>query len=276
MIDTHLHLQDERYATDRELVLERAANAGVMACVIAGTDLETSRSAVRLTERYAAGPCPLYATVGIHPTDAEKLTPEALAELRTLAQHPRVVAIGEIGLDYYWPRQPGRAWYCASPAEQHQALEAQLELAAELELPVVLHDREAHADLLTLLKGWNPAPERRGTLHAYAGGPARLESFLALGFHIGMGGPVTFSKATDLHLVAQEVPLDRLLLETDGPYLTPHPYRGRRNEPAYLTHIAEAIAGLRELPAAEVVERTTANARALFQLGAPAPPAPGA
>ncbi|MFP4346596.1 MAG: TatD family hydrolase [Anaerolineales bacterium] len=271
MIDSHIHLQDGRYGSDLDNVVKRAAEAGVTACIVPGTDLATSRAAVALAERYAHPPCAVYATVGYHPTSAHELTEKTLEELHGLAQHPRVVGIGEIGLDYYWPDNPRRDWPCASPEEQRRALEIQLELASTLGLPVVIHDREAHEDTLALLEAWTEGgTDRRGTLHAYAGGPERLEQVLGLGFYVGMDGPVTFSHASGLHAVARSVPLEHLLLETDGPYLTPVPHRGKRNEPAYLTFIAGAIARQRKITPEMVREQTTANACRLFNL-APAP-----
>lgn len=273
LIDTHVHLQSRAYAGDLAATLARAAQAGVCACIAPGSTLPDARAAVALAERFAAGPCPIYAAVGIHPTDADTLTTEALAELRELARHPRVVAIGEIGLDYYWPQQPDRAWPCAAPPQQRRALEQQLTLAAELRLPVILHDRDAHADTLAILADWvHGECARTGTLHAYAAGPARLQEALALGFYIGMDGPVTYRQARDLHEVAQQAPLDRLLLETDGPYLPPHPHRGQRNEPAYLPLIAQHIAELRELPLHAIAEASTHNACRLFRLALPYPP----
>ncbi len=271
MIDSHIHLQNRRYRGDRDALLERAAEAEVTACIVPGTDLATSRAAVVLAERYAQSPCAVYATVGYHPTSAHELTPEGLREIGVLARHPRVVGIGEIGLDYYWPNNPKRDWYCATPEEQHRALEIQLELADELELPVVIHDRDAHEDTLALLEAWTGGRSGPwGTLHAYAGGPERLERVLELGFYVGMDGPVTFSHASGLHEVARSVPIERLLVETDGPYLTPVPHRGQRNEPAYLTYIVEAIAQQRGITPEVVRERTTENACRLFEL-APTP-----
>lgn len=264
MFDTHVHLHFPQYQTDVDAVLSRAAEAGVEACILPATNLEDSRRVLAFCEAHAtSAPCALYAAVGFHPTDAHLCTPEALAELRELARHPRVVAIGEIGLDFYWPHVKERTWPCATPEEQRAAFRAQLELAGELNLPVIVHDRDAHAETLAMLRAWGG----RGTLHAYAGGPALLDETLALGLYIGMDGPVTFAKATALQAVARTVPLERLLLETDGPYLTPEPFRGRRNEPAYLTYIAARIADLRGLAPAEVDRTTTANARALFGLG---------
>jgi TatD DNase family protein len=266
LIDTHAHLQDPRY-DDLDAVLARAGNVGVMAAIVPGTDVDDSRVAVALAERYTGSPCALYAAVGIHPTGADALTPSALAELRDLACHPRVVAIGEIGLDYYWPNVQHRKWPCAEPAQQCAALEAQLALAEDMHLPVIIHDRDAHDDTLRILRAWvRGNPTNTGTLHAYAGGPARLSEALDLGFYIGMDGPVTFDKAAGLHDVARLVPQDRLLIETDAPYLTPHPHRGQRNEPAYVTYVAQRIAELKDITVGDVATATIANARRLFRI----------
>jgi len=270
LIDTHVHLQHNRYAQDLDEVLARAARQGVTTIIIPGTNLEDSRAAVALAERYASSTpetqCTAYAAVGIHPTDADTLAPAVYDALRDLANKPRVVAIGEIGLDYYWPRNPNRTWPCADPAQQRAAFEVQLGLATELGLPVIVHDRDAHEDTLRTLQTWVTQSGGQGTLHAYAGGPDLLEQALVLGFYIGMDGPVTFKKATRLHEVARQVPLDRLLLETDGPYLTPAPYRGQRNEPAYLPHIAQRIADIKAIQVGTLADATTDNARRLFRL----------
>lgn len=265
MIDTHAHLQHHQYAKDLDAVLARAAAAGVTAAILPGTDLEDSRIAVALAERYADAPCALYAAIGVHPTATLNAGPDVIAEFRELAQRPRVVAIGEIGLDDYWTHRSDRRWPCADLIVQKLAFMAQLALAAELNLPVIIHDRDAHEDTLQILREWVAGGSgRTGTLHAYAGGPAWLKATLDLGFYIGMDGPVTFPKAGDLHAVAQETPLDRLLLETDAPYLTPHPHRGQRNEPAYLTYVVERIAALKGTTPAQINEATTTNARRLF------------
>jgi TatD DNase family protein len=265
LVDTHVHLQYERYAGDLDAVLERAAAAGVTHVIVPGTTLADSQQAVALAERYAQAPCAVYATVGVHPTHALGFTPDHMARLRALAHHPRVVAIGETGLDYYWPGVQDRDWPCPDPAEQRRALECHLDLAADLNLPVMIHDRDAHADTLAILRSWVAGGAgRHGTLHAYAAGPDNLEAVSAMGFYIGMDGPVTFKKAVDLHDVARRVDLDALLLETDGPYLTPAPHRGERNEPAYLTYVAERIAALRACPVEEICERAAHNAARLF------------
>ncbi len=266
-VDTHVHLQLKPYAEDLPAVLERAAEAGLRACIVPGIDLESSRAALALAERYADAPCALYAAVGIHPTEAHRLDGAALRELRAMAAHPRVVAVGEIGLDFYWPRIPDRGWVCAEPDQQADALRRQLDLAAEMGLPVILHDREAHEAMVEALAAWVEAgPPKRGVLHAYAAGPSRLDEVVGMGFAVGIGGVVTRKKATAVQEVARRVPAEALLLETDGPYLTPVPYRGKRNEPAYLRLIAEAIAALRGTTVEALAEATTANAVRLFGL----------
>ena len=267
MIDTHVHLQLSQYNDDLVAVLDRAAAAGVHTAIVPGTELKDSIAAAGLAATYRDAMCSLYATVGIHPTSAQTLTDDVLETLADLASEQRVVTIGEIGLDYYWPERENRSWTCAPPEVQRDALRHQLALATDLDLPVVIHDRDAHKDTLEILSRWKRNnPGARGVLHSYAGGPDLLRDVLDLGFYIGIDGPVTFRKANDLHAVARLVPLDRLLLETDGPYLTPEPHRGRRNEPAYIPLIATRIAELKGQPAEEIAEATTANAEALFGL----------
>ena len=190
--------------------------------------------------------------MGVHPHDAKTVTPSVLDELRSLARHPKVVAVGEIGLDYYRDLSPRPV--------QRRAFADQLALASELALPVVVHSREAHADVLAALREW----EGTGVLHSYSGGPERLEEVLGSGFFIAISGPVTFPKANRLRAVASAAPLERLLVETDCPYLTPKPYRERRNEPAYVRYVAEAVARARGASAEVVVHGTADNARRLF------------
>jgi len=271
MIDTHVHLQLSQYNDDLVAVLDRASAAGVHAAIVPGTKLKDSVAAAGLAATHRDAMCSLYATVGIHPTSAQTLTNNVLERLAGLAAEQRVVAIGEIGLDYYWPKRKNRGWYCAPPEVQRDALRRQLALAADLDLPVVIHDRDAHRDTLEILGAWKKdnahgRARARGVLHSYAGGPELLQDVLALGFYIGVDGPVTFRQARDLHEVTRVVPLDRLLLETDGPYLTPEPHRGRRNEPAYIPLIATRIAELKGLTVEQIAEATTTNAEDLFGL----------
>ena len=266
LIDTHVHLQHPKYGPDLPSVLSRAAGAGVIAVIVPGTTLEDSTEALYLARRMSA-PCKIRVAVGIHPTEAYLLDPAVIDSLAALAASGEVVAVGEIGLDYYWPRVAERTWRCADPATQRSALERQLALASELRLPVVIHDRDAHGDTIDILRAWKARdPTARGTFHAYAAGADLLHEALELGFYIGIDGPVTFERALALHEVARQVPLDRLLLETDGPYLTPVPHRGQRNEPAYLEHIAARVAELRGARLEDIAAATTENAGALFSL----------
>ena len=258
MIDSHAHLNFDRFNKDRETVIERARQTGLVAIVNIGTSLTSSRATVKLAEQYDF----IYAAVGVHPHDAKTVTPAVLDELCALARHPKVVAIGEIGLDYYRDLSPRDV--------QRRAFGEQLALAAELRLPVVIHSREAHADVLAALRDWVGFPPGGGieggygVLHSYSAGPEHLEEVLGLGFSIGISGPVTFPKANRLRKVAAAVPLERLLVETDCPYLTPVPYRGRRNEPAYVQYVVETVARARKMPAETVAQATVDNTRRLF------------
>lgn len=254
LIDTHLHLDFDAFDADRDQVIERAVAAGVIRMITIGINRETSRRAVALAEQHGA----VYAAVGVHPNDAGEWDESAKAELRELAAHPKVVAIGEIGLDYYWDRVPRD--------RQQTVFRAQLDLAAELGLPVIIHDREAHADVLRVVREWvaDSAPERRGVFHCFSGDEEMARQALDLGFFIGVDGPVTFKNARRLQALVAVLPLDRLLVETDAPFLAPHPYRGKRNEPAYVRLVAEKVAELHGLPLAEVARATTQNASRLF------------
>jgi TatD DNase family protein len=253
LIDSHAHLDFPQFDADRDAIVERARGAGLIAILNVGADLPSSRAAVALADTYDF----IYAAVGVHPHDAATVTPVVLDELRTLARHLKVVAIGEIGLDYYRDLSPRPA--------QRRAFADQLALAAELDLPVVVHSREAHGDVLAVLRGW----EGTGVLHSYSAGPERLEEVLGLGFSIGISGPVTFPKADQLRAVAAAVPLERLLVETDCPYLTPVPYRGKRNEPAYVRYVVEAVARARGMPVEAVAQATAVNAHSLFGVAPP-------
>lgn len=254
-IDTHCHLDDEAFAADREEVLARAQAAGVAVCIVPAVSLETLPAVVALAERHPG----IYAAVGIHPHAAATCTPEGLRRLRAWARHPRVVAIGEIGLDFYRDLSPREA--------QRAAFRAQLELAGELGLPVILHQRAAASALLEELERWVAArPPARGVLHAFSGDLGMARTAVAWGFALGIGGPLTYRSAEGLREVVRAVGLPALVLETDAPYLPPHPHRGRRNEPAYLPRIAEALALLLQVPTDEVARQTTENARRLFRL----------
>jgi TatD DNase family protein len=250
LIDSHAHLDFRRFDDDRESVIQRARETGLAAVVNIGTDLDSSRASIELAESYEF----IYATVGVHPHSAKTVTSRVFDELRTLARHPKVVAVGEIGLDYYRDLSPRPV--------QRKAFSDQLALAADLGLPVVIHSRDAHDDVIAALQGWKGT----GVLHSYSAGLTRLDEVLELGFWVGISGPVTFPKAQALRRVAARVPLERLLVETDCPYLTPEPHRGRRNEPAYVRYVVEAVARARGMPAGTVAHSTADNARRLFDI----------
>jgi TatD DNase family protein len=262
LIDTHVHLDFGQFDRDRDAVLARAWQAGVAAIVTIGIDLETSRAAVALAE----GDERIFATVGFHPHDAKTADAAALAKLRELARHPRVVAVGEMGLDFYRDRSPRDV--------QRHVFDQQLHIAAELGKPVVIHDRQAHAETLEILRQWvaesQPEPcKYRGVFHCFSGDLALAQAAIELGFFIGVDGPITYRNARKLPAIVKALPLDRLLVETDAPFLTPHPHRGQRNEPAYVRLVAQKVANLKNLPLEEIARTTTANAQILFRLDRP-------
>jgi len=262
LVDTHCHLDHNFFDEDREEVIARALKAGVSRFVVPGLDIATSRAAIELAEQYES----IYAAVGFHPNEIgpDAGPPEAaLKEIWQLSKHPKVVAVGEIGLDYHWDKTPH--------ATQWKWLKLQLKLAAERSLPVILHNRNSTADILAILEEWHtalqdtPLAARPGVLHSFSGTWTDAQQALAMGFYVGITGPVTFKKAEETKYIAAHVPDGRLLLETDSPYLTPEPYRGKRNEPGYLRHIAEEIAVLREESLESVGQNTTQNAAVLFE-----------
>ena len=250
LIDSHAHIQLDRFDTDREAVLERAKDTGVHAIMVIGFDLDTSRGAVVLAEKYDC----IYATVGMHPHDAKDLNDETVHIFRDFAAHPKVIALGEMGLDYYRNLSPRPV--------QKEAFERQLDLAEELDLPIVIHNREAYHDILPILQARRG--KVRGVMHCFSGDVQIMRQSLALGFYIGIGGPVTYRKSDALQEVAQEVPADALLVETDCPWLAPQFRRGKRNEPAYVRAAAEKIAELRGISLEEIGEITTQNFEGLF------------
>jgi TatD DNase family protein len=260
LVDTHAHLDSPRFDADRHAVIRRATAAGVVAIVTIGADLVSSQRAVELSGQYSA----IYAAVGIHPHDARKLDGTTISHLRDLAQGSKVVAIGEIGLDFYRDLSPRDT--------QRRAFQAQLAWAAKLGKPVIIHDRDAHDEIMEVLAGWvaglrhSPLATRPGVLHTFSGDLSMAERAIDLGFYISISGPVTYKNARQLPEIIRALPLDRLLVETDCPFLTPHPHRGKRNEPAYVRLVAEQIAKLRSMPFDELAMATTANARRLFDL----------
>lgn len=260
--DTHCHLNlKTAFQEDLAAVLSRAWGAGLDRILVPGIDLESSRLALELAESDRR----IFAAVGVHPNDALTWSASTIRELARLAESPRVVAIGEIGLDYYRDHAPRET--------QVDILEKQLDLAANLRLPVILHNRDAMQDLWPLLARWhdklvregNPLQERPGVFHAYAEDLTTVSRLSEHAFVVGIGGPVTFKNAQDRQRVVSELPLSAVLLETDAPFLAPHPHRGRRNEPAYVALVAEKIAELKQLSVAQVVETTAGNADRLFE-----------
>lgn len=253
LIDTHCHLDMEAYASDLDAVIAAAAHHGVTRIITIGIDVASSEKAVQLSLRHEN----VFATVGIHPHDALQATPEAYMLLRQLAEHACVVGYGEIGLDYvknYAPREV-----------QLRVFAEQLDLARALDLPVVIHDREAHADTLRLLRAGGPFV-RQGVMHCFSGDVSLASEVLELGFLISIPGVATFANAQSLREVIKMVPLEHLLLETDGPFLAPVPYRGKRNEPKFMLYTAQMVAELKSIPLEEVARLTTANAIRLFNL----------
>ncbi len=263
LIDTHCHLDYEDFDVDRQDVIARAAGSGVNLILIPGTDLENSAKVLALVDQHKE----LFAAVGIHPNFSEEWTPKTGDELRALAHHSKVVAIGEIGLDYYWDKAPKDV--------QQTIFRAQLDLAAELELPVIVHNREASEDVLKILLDWqasleakrSPLAKRPGVLHSFSGDRTMVEKAIAAQFFVGLTGPLTFKNAKSLQELASALSLDHLVVETDSPFLSPHPQRGQRNEPAKVKLVAEKLAELKGLPFEGVAAATTANAHRLFRFG---------
>jgi TatD DNase family protein len=253
LVDTHCHLDWNSFDADRETVIDRAAQAGVTRMITIGVDAPSSRRAIEIAEAHDA----VYTAVGVHPNDCAEFNTAQLNDIRSLAQHPKVVAIGEIGLDYYWHK--------VDRTVQARAFRAQLELAAELNKPVIIHSRDAAPDVLTILEEFaQRAVGSTGTLHSYFDDLAIAQRAFAIGFYIGVTGPLTFKKAEREREIIKQVPLDRILIETDAPFLTPVPHRGERNEPAFVKHIAETLARVRGQSIEEVARQTTYNAEKLF------------
>jgi TatD DNase family protein len=251
-IDTHMHLHLAQFDKDRAEVLARAATAGVARMIEIGYDLVSSQAAVALAEQHPQ----IFAVVGIQPHYATQADASWLAEVRRLAAHPKAVAIGEIGLDYFHDRAPHDV--------QERLFREQLALARELGKPVVIHSRDAQSDTVRILRA--AAHGQPGIMHSFSGDWTYAEACLEIGFLLSFSGPVTFAKATELHEAARRAPLDRILTETDSPYLSPHPLRGKRNEPANVRLVAERLAALREIELADLTEAVWRNAADIFKL----------
>jgi hydrolase, tatD family len=252
LFDTHAHYDDESFDADRDAVLTALPEQGVGLILNPGCDVESSRKAVR----YAAAYPHVYAAVGIHPENCGGCTAGDLDAIRALAQQPKTVAIGEIGLDYYWAENPPRDF-------QQQVLRQQLALARELALPVIIHDREAHADTLAIVREF---PGVTGVFHCFSGSPEIARELLKMGWYLGFDGPVTYKNARRAPEVAAVTPLDRMLIETDSPYMTPVPYRGRRNDSGYVHLVAEKLAEWKGVTPEEMARVTTENGKRLFRI----------
>ena len=250
IFDTHAHYDSSAFNPDREAVLAALPEAGVALVVDPGCDLPTSRAALALAEQFPH----VYAAVGIHPEDCAGYTDADLDALRQLCRHDKAVAIGEIGLDYYWAENPPREF-------QQQVFRRQLELALELDMPVIIHDREAHGDSLAIVKEY---PGLRGVFHCFSGSPEMAAELLKRGWYLGFDGPITYKNAKRAPEVAAMTPLDRILVETDSPYMTPVPFRGKRNDSRYLPYVLEKLAEWKGVTTEEMTDITFANGKRLF------------
>jgi TatD DNase family protein len=253
LFDTHVHLNADQYDEDLEDVIQRALDTGVKNMVVVGFDRSTITRAIELAEQYEF----IYAAVGWHPVDAIDMTEEDLKWIESFTAHPKVVALGEMGLDYYWDKSPKEV--------QKEVFRKQIRLAKKVKLPIIIHNRDATQDIIDILKEENAA-EVGGIMHCFGGSVEVAKECISMNFYISLGGPVTFKNAKKPKEVAKEIPIQHLLIETDCPYLAPHPFRGKRNEPSYVSLVAKEIADLKELPYEEVVQKTFDNARHIFGL----------
>ena len=273
LTDTHCHLDYNKFDPDRDAVIGRAKESGLIRILVPGLEGRSSKEAVRLADANSI----VYAAVGFHPTDLENFAKAALEEVKELARHSKVVAIGEIGIDYYWIKEEEKR------AFQREVLKQQLAFAKLVNKPVVIHMREendvwfgqASADLLDILSKWHnelrvqnhPLAEKPGVLHSFNGNLETAQKAIELHFYIGVTGPVTYKNAEEKRNIIKQLPMTKLLIETDAPFLTPVPYRGKRNEPAFVTYIADKIAEIHMTTREEVAQITTANAARLFGWG---------
>jgi len=272
LTDTHCHLDFNKFDEDRDAVIQRAMESGIERILIPALDLESSQSAVKLAESQPN----IYAAIGFHPTDLEKFSEKAFDAVKDLVKHPKVVAIGEIGIDYYWVKEEEKR------AFQREVLKRQLAFALTVNKPVVIHMREendawfgqASVDLLEILSQWHkglrtenhPLAEKPGVLHSYNGNLETAQKAMALNFYIGVTGPVTYKNAEEKRNIIKQLPITQLLIETDSPFLTPVPHRGKRNEPAFVVEVAAKIAELHRLTTEEVAAQTTENFSRFFSL----------
>lgn len=253
LFETHAHLNAKEFDEDREEVIARAQESGVSTIVNIGFNAETIPTCMELAEAHDF----IYAVVGWHPQDAKDMTDEHLEWIEELSRHPKVVGLGEMGLDYYWDTSPKDV--------QAEVFRKQIRLARKLDMPIIIHNRDAHQDVLTILKE-EKAAEVGGIMHCFSGSWETAKIALDMNFSISFGGPLTFKNAKQPKEVAAKVPLDKLLIETDCPYLTPHPFRGKRNESGYVRYVCEEMANIRGLSYEEMAQITSDNAKRLFRL----------
>ena len=253
LIDSHAHLDDERFDRDRDELIKSLGNNGISTVINIGADLPSSIKSVKLSEQYDN----IYAVVGVHPHSASEMDEGTIEVLKAFSSREKVVAIGEIGLDYYYdnsPRDVQRIWF-----------KRQMKLAKEVNLPIVVHSREANQETFDMIKAESDG-KLTGVIHCYSGSVELMKEYIKLGYYISLGGPVTFKNAKIPKEVAKVVPIDRLLVETDSPYLTPEPHRGKRNEPLYVRYVAALIAELRGMTIEELARATSENTKRLFNL----------
>ena len=253
IFETHAHYDDRRFDDDREELLQKMEESGIGKIINSGASVDSTKKTVELAEKYPN----VYAAVGVHPTDAEELDETFLEWMKEKAAWEKTVAIGEIGLDYYWEKEP------EVQANQRYWFKRQLELAKEVDLPVIVHSRDAAADTMQILKDvkeWN----LKGVIHCYSYSKEMALEFIKMGYYIGVGGVITFKNAKKLVETVEAIPLERILLETDCPYMAPEPFRGKRNSSLYLPYVVQKIAEIKGISTEEVERVTEANARALF------------
>ncbi|WDV45985.1 TatD family hydrolase [Clostridiaceae bacterium M8S5] len=254
LIDSHAHLCDSRFDRDRDKVIADLQKNDIELVINPGSNIASSVKGISLANKYDN----IYAAVGVHPHEAEDVDEDTINLLRSLSENDKVVAIGEIGLDYYYDNSPRDI--------QKQWFKRQIQLANEVGLPIIVHDRDAHQDTLDIIKKNSNNGKLTGVIHCYSGGVELAKEYIKLGFYISFAGPVTFKNAKTAKLVVKEIPLDRILIETDSPYLTPHPHRGKRNEPLYVSYVAREIAQLKDISFEEVAKVTNENVRRLFSI----------
>ena len=254
LFDSHCHLDDEKFDEDRAETIARLREGGVEKCVCVGSDLPSSRRCVALAEQYDF----IYAAAGVHPHEAKDAPPDYIDQLKGMLSHPWVVALGEIGLDYYYDLSPRDV--------QKRVLQEQLDLACDADMPVIFHIRDAHGDMFDILRSRSRLPA--GVIHCCSASAEMVREYLKMGFYISFAGPITFKNAAGPGSASQAVPLNRLLIETDSPYLAPVPLRGRRNEPANVRYVLEKQAEIHGVPADELAEITFRNACALYRIPA--------